>query len=522
MLIVGNKSDLLSVDVNLADLKSRHCNVEEFFRLSAYKAFNEPNSPERARFTEFKNRLEDRLDELVGQGVSFSEDQYDALMESQRLAQDRDLIRKDEYREIFAKKGIGETRADQILRLLDQLGVVLHFPQLPRLDSFVLNPRWLTYGVYAVLYSERAQQLGGRLQESDIIEILKQATLRCEDEGEQRVLRYSESTAGHVIDAMLAFRTAFRGSDGRYVIPALLDFTARDDGFPRAEATAFSFKFSRLLLPHILPRLIVDRSAEIAEDGERVWRTGVLFDGEIVKRDAQALVTVDEIERRIELRVHGRDTQLYLTSLVDSMRKIMAETPDLDVDEELRLDPEMSRLDPGELPPSESVWAKWSTIETALRKGRDICTEGDYDYDLGLALQRAPISNAQLEADVFLSYTQADQERVRELDRRLKSQGIRCWWDRLLPDGKPFDREIEKRLNNVRAVVVLWSVNSIKSDWVRAEATKGRDRKICVGLLLDGFAGNETPAPFNVDQHIAFADDEKLLKRLIELGVRRR
>ncbi|HZN45149.1 MAG TPA: toll/interleukin-1 receptor domain-containing protein, partial [Nitrospiraceae bacterium] len=53
----------------------------------------------------------------------------------------------------------------------------------------------------------------------------------------------------------------------------------------------------------------------------------------------------------------------------------------------------------------------------------------------------------------------------------LESRGWSVWWDREIPIGENFDRVIEQELNAARCAVVLWSKESVRSRWVRAEAS---------------------------------------------------
>ena len=50
---------------------------------------------------------------------------------------------------------------DGLLDIFDKLGVVMHFAKLPFLTDYVLNPRWLTYGVYSIMCSEEAKAAKG-------------------------------------------------------------------------------------------------------------------------------------------------------------------------------------------------------------------------------------------------------------------------------------------------------------------------------------------------------------------------
>jgi hypothetical protein len=88
-------------------------------------------------------------------------------------------------------------------------------------------------------------------------------------------------------------------------------------------------------------------------------------------------------------------------------------------------------------------------------------------------------------ADIFISYARKDREKVAALAKALSNQGWTLWWDPEIRTGTPFDRVIEKALKDARSVLVVWSHNSVDSDWVRAEATDGLDRGILISVAIE-------------------------------------
>ena len=63
--------------------------------------------------------------------------------------------------------------------------------------------------------------------------------------------------------------------------------------------------------------------------------------------------------------------------------------------------------------------------------------------------------------------------------------GWSVWWDRRIIVGQAFDQVIERELASAKSVVVLWSSNSITSEWVKDEAAVGAKRGILVPAMIE-------------------------------------
>lgn len=77
--------------------------------------------------------------------------------------------------------------------------------------------------------------------------------------------------------------------------------------------------------------------------------------------------------------------------------------------------------------------------------------------------------------DLFISYAREDRETAHALAEALKRHGIGVWWDRELTGGGDFASEIERHLRAAPVAVVLWSADSVRSDFVRDESSRARD-----------------------------------------------
>ena len=95
---------------------------------------------------------------------------------------------------------------------------------------------------------------------------------------------------------------------------------------------------------------------------------------------------------------------------------------------------------------------------------------------------------------VFIPYARSDEDLAKEVGDLLKEGGYEVWRDDELPAHKPYAEVIEERLKGASAVIVLWSAEAAKSQWVRAEADTARSAHTLIQVTLDG---TMPPIPFN-------------------------
>ena len=88
-------------------------------------------------------------------------------------------------------------------------------------------------------------------------------------------------------------------------------------------------------------------------------------------------------------------------------------------------------------------------------------------------------------SDIFLSYSSKDRERIRPLEKALEAQGWTVFWDREIPVGKSWRSFIGQEIQNCLSIVVVWTQNSVESEWVIEEAEEGKSRGILFPVNLD-------------------------------------
>lgn len=88
-------------------------------------------------------------------------------------------------------------------------------------------------------------------------------------------------------------------------------------------------------------------------------------------------------------------------------------------------------------------------------------------------------------ADIFVSYAREDTESAERLARTLEGFGWTVFWDRSIPTGERWQDVLEAELSRASTVIVLWSVDSVSSRWVNAEAAEARDAGKLLPVRLD-------------------------------------
>lgn len=114
--------------------------------------------------------------------------------------------------------------------------------------------------------------------------------------------------------------------------------------------------------------------------------------------------------------------------------------------------------------------------------------------------------------DIFISYSRNDRDRCVAIRDALAALKVNVWSDARIGAGSHFDREIEREIAAAKALLVLWSADSVESDWVRNEARTGKEesrliatqigpcqlplefRSVQSELLPEGAEGGDHPA----------------------------
>ena len=97
-------------------------------------------------------------------------------------------------------------------------------------------------------------------------------------------------------------------------------------------------------------------------------------------------------------------------------------------------------------------------------------------------------------SDIFISYARSSEGQAKQIAEALRGLGYGVWRDDEIPANRAYADVIAERLTAAKAVVVVWSVEAARSQWVFSEANRAREDGKLVQLSLDG---GRLPMPFD-------------------------
>jgi hypothetical protein len=122
-------------------------------------------------------------------------------------------------------------------------------------------------------------------------------------------------------------------------------------------------------------------------------------------------------------------------------------------------------------------------------------------------------------ADIFISYSQKDRALAKSLADFLVECGYDLWWDYDLIGGTKFRAEIKRKLESSKAAIVIWTPNSVESDWVVEEAEEAKHTKKLIATRVADLDYRAIPLGFRGVHTELVTEPERILKALESIGV---
>jgi hypothetical protein len=98
-------------------------------------------------------------------------------------------------------------------------------------------------------------------------------------------------------------------------------------------------------------------------------------------------------------------------------------------------------------------------------------------------------------SDIFISYSSKDRPWVERFAKTLETHGWSVWWDRNIPTGGSFNAVIRQELSAAKCAIVVWSEQSVESEWVQAEAAEAKQQDKYLPIKI-----NESEIPLGFTQ----------------------
>jgi internalin A len=376
----------------------------------------------------------------------------------------------EQYRAICQTDGETDYGAQDSLAVhLHSLGIALNYKDDPRLrDTHVLNPHWVTNGIYTLLNAHELADTKGELEAACLSRNLD-------------AHNYPAERHGFLLELMRKFELCFRFQDDehRYLIPDLLDKQQPAAAAEFDPADCLNFRYEYPILPEgLLPRFIV-RTHVLSEHQLR-WRTGVIlhFEGN------RALVKADPQDRCVSISVAGPGA---------SRRRLLAVIrSDFErIHRSFKFTPKELVPVPGH--PSVTVDYKELLVREEHRQtsfdvftGEGLISLNVRDLLNGVDLEgsRQPTAAVDRHSQalrLFYSYSHKDETLRDELETHLKllqRQGlIQPWHDRRILPGNDWANDIDDNLNRADIILLLISADFIASDYCYdLEMTRAMER----------------------------------------------
>jgi len=312
VIIVVNKIDQHPLDIDRVGLRAKYKSIKEFIGTSSLTGHGSYE-----------------LKSIIAQEIGNLEHINDQLLLSWFAVKDKlenmkqDYIPYHEYVALCQAENItDELNQRTLIRFLHDLGTVLNFQDDSRLeDTNILNPEWVTNGVYKILNSNSLFQSNGVLERNMLNQILDPQ-------------RYPRDKHLFIIDMMRKFELCFDFEglyDQKFLIPDLL---SKEEPYTIDWQGALGFQYHYNVLPgSIISRFIVRMNARIYQN--TYWRHGVVLAFE----ENKALVKADLEDKKIFIWIDGpQESQRSLLAIIRSeFEAIHATIPGISAEEKVPL-----------------------------------------------------------------------------------------------------------------------------------------------------------------------------------------
>jgi internalin A len=449
--LIGSFGGTSPVIIALNKIKMHGFNINRTALLHKYpniKGFVETDCADGSGLDELERMIGFETDRLDGLRDSFPAAWF--RIKDQLATMKRNYLTYDEYCDHCTQLGEPDAAAQaDLATYLHRLGIALNYRGDPRLrDTHVLNPHWVTNGIYTILNSEKLRKSGGVLHLGDLAQLLSRDN-------------YPSAMHRFLMDLMKKFDLCFTfpSNDIDYLIPELLDIQEPTATAEFDNQETLNFHYDYPILPEgLLPRFIVRTHSH--SDGLPRWRRGVILNFE----GCRALIKADPQEKRMHISILGP---------MASRRRLLALIR-FEFEQIHRYFEDLKPIEMVPLPTHPGSAVPYSDLLTREASGRlkfDVVIQGNMvDLDAGELLEGVDLRRKRESSlRLFVSYSHKDESSREELETHLKilhrENVINSWSDRLIDPGERWKDKIDDNLERADIILLLISADFIASDY---------------------------------------------------------
>jgi GTPase SAR1 family protein len=319
VLVVINKMDEHAFGLNEPELERKYPNIKGFYHVSCQSGDG---------IELFKRGLKEHLAQV--EMIAIGWPKLWAAVRERLGRMRRDYVTYSQYEKICKKEKVdGEERQKELISILHELGVMLHFPDRHLRGMGVLNPEWVTNGIYKIINSEEVKKHQGKVPRDRLEHIFNVERLPDEGtKGGRQNRPYTEEEREHIVDLMSKFELCYELDDWGILVPDVLAEKEPTEGLPEAADLRFYFEYD-FMPALVMPRFIVKSGRDL--DTNLCWRTGAVLRDDSF--DSVAVVRQDKHEGRIYIEVSGKQARGYFATIRKTIREINDSFEKLDVTE---------------------------------------------------------------------------------------------------------------------------------------------------------------------------------------------
>lgn len=297
-----------------------------------------------------------------------------------RFFKDEPYITYERYETICREKNLETASDEALLMILDRLGTVRYFNKMYMNHLHILNPEWLSDGVYRILTDKHTHDLQGVITEKDFSRILYKT--------DAHTFNYPKQHYGYLIEMIKQFSLGYENPTTHQIfLPQAFqsDYPAgfRPEDF-KTDALHFFFRYETFIPAGAISSFIARTFGRVR--GHLYWQKGIVIEQSESGETQTALVMQTDTRNRIDIWVQGTHRREFFIEIRKIFREFHERYPGLKVDEMIGLDTR------------RETDVKYRVLIAQKHKGKIEYTDeegNDYNIDRLLGMFESPAATQQ-------------------------------------------------------------------------------------------------------------------------------